>query len=308
MITVFVGDVHEYLAVIAQSQDPSAKLVTEKNYKKLASGTWYCSLGDFQNPKNFVQVLQQADEIIYTPPNEWSNTSTQLETEKQLLDLKILELCTVRNIDHLSWPKLKTLLDLSDVRKIEGPQIWVAGCSISHGMGVAPNQRYGQLVADRLNLPVSFLTCPGSSIAWAGDQLLRTDIRTGDTVIWGLTSWERLCYYTNNGIAHVNGSYYTAHPEFDTTVPLSELSSQNQLYQSIVKIHEVINFCDKIHVNYVLAGLLTDLWRYAIINDHYISLTEVYPAYPKDMLNLDPHPGPDMHKWYAEQILKKLNC
>ena len=33
MITVFVGDVHEYLAVIAQSQDPTAKLVTEKNYK-----------------------------------------------------------------------------------------------------------------------------------------------------------------------------------------------------------------------------------------------------------------------------------
>ena len=307
MITVFVGDVHEYLAVIAQSQDPTAKLVTEKNYKKLAAGTWYCSLGDFQNSKTFVQALQQADEIIYTPPNEWSSTSIQLETEKQLLDLKILNFCKVRNIDNLSWPKLKTFLDLSAVRKIEGPQIWVAGCSISHGMGVPSNQRYGQLVADRLNLPVSFLTCPGSSIAWAGDQLLRSDIRTGDTVIWGLTSLERLCYYSNNYVAHVNQSYYTTHPEFDTTVPLSELSSQNQLYQSIVKIHEVINFCDKIHVNYVLAGILTDLSHYTIINDHYISLTEGCPDYPKDMLGTDTHPGPLTHKWYADQILKKLN-
>ena len=47
MITVFVGDVHQYLAHCARLHDSFAQLVTEKNYKNIASGTWYCSLGDF---------------------------------------------------------------------------------------------------------------------------------------------------------------------------------------------------------------------------------------------------------------------
>ena len=308
MITMFVGDVYQYLADRAQLHDSSAKLVTEKNYKKISAGTWYCSIGDFKDLKKFIHVLRRADEIIYCPPEEWKDVDAQIGTEKHLLDLKIFEFKNVKNIDHLAWSKLNTLLKLADNRKTQNPQLWVAGCSISHGMGVTADKRYGQLIANHLNLSVSFLTCPGSSIAWAADQILRSDIRPGDTVIWGLTSFERFCYYANDQTDHVNGSYYQQNPRFDSIISLNELSSQNQVYQNIAKIYQVQNFCNKVKINYVLAGLLTDLAHYSIIDDHYISLTQRYQAYPKDMLHLDPHPGPDMHKWYAEQIIKKLNC
>ena len=308
MITVFVGDVHQYLADCAQSHNSFAQLVTEKNYKNLASGTWYCSLGDFKDPKKFVTVLRQSNEIIYTPPVEWSCIDTQIQTEKYLFNLKILEFKIVKNMDHLIWPNLKTFLELTDTRKTPGPQLWIAGCSISHGMGVDPDQRYGQLISDQLNLPVSFLTCPGSSVMWAGDQILRSNICSGDTLVWGITSLERFCYYANERVSHINGSYYTQNPKFNSVVPLDELFSQNQIYQAIIKIHQVLNFCNKINVKCVLAGLLTDLQHYSIIDDCHISFTQQHQFYPKDMLGSDPHPGPDMHKWYAEQILKKLNC
>jgi hypothetical protein len=308
MITVFVGDVHQYLADCARLHNSFAQLVTEKNYKNIASGTWYCSLGDFKDPKKFVTVLRQSNEIIYTPPVEWSCTDTQVETEKYLLDLKILEFKIVKNIDHLIWPKLKTFLELADTRKTPGPQLWIAGCSISHGMGVDPDQRYGQLISNQLNLPVSFLTCPGSSVMWAGDQILRSNICSGDTLVWGITSLERFCYYAYDRVSHINISSYTQTPKFNSVVPLNELSSQNQIYQAITKIYQVLNFCNKINVKCVLAGLLTDLEHYNIIDDRYVCLTQEYKSYPMDMKNSDPHPGPDTHRRYADQILKKLNC
>ena len=318
MITIFVGDVHQYLADRARLHDSAASLITEKNYKKISAGTWYCSIGDFGDFKKFVHVLRQADEIIYAPPNEWQDVNAQINTEKYLLDLKILEFKNVKNIDNLKWPKLKTFLALADDRKTEDPQLWIAGCSISHGMGVTADQRYGQLIANHQNLSVSFLTCPGSSVMWAADQILRSDIRPGDTVIWGITSFERFCYYIenyyidnvskDNQLAHVGRSHYMQNPKFNSIIPLDELSSQNQIYQAITKIYQVLNFCEKIKVKCILAGLLTVLTHYNIIDDRYICLTQEYKFYPRDMTNRDLHPDSAAHQHYASQILKKLNC
>ena len=64
MITIFVGDVGQYLADCSQLYDSAAELITKKNYKKLSAGTWYCSIGDFTDENKFIQALRQANEII----------------------------------------------------------------------------------------------------------------------------------------------------------------------------------------------------------------------------------------------------
>lgn len=79
------------------------------------------------------------------------------------------------------------------------PTLWVAGCSFAHGTGLLDtNQRYGQLVADQIKYNVSFLTRPGSSIEWAHNQIVHSDTKPNDLVLWGLTSLERFSFFNPN--------------------------------------------------------------------------------------------------------------
>ena len=55
----------------------------------------------------------------------------------------------------------------------------------------------------KLNLPVSTLAQGGTSIFWAADQILRSDIRKDDIVIFMLTSTHRFPYYTNSQLKHI---------------------------------------------------------------------------------------------------------
>lgn len=190
-LTIFIGDIDESVCLIAKSQDSSAYHLHHSNYQKFISSDLdkntavYTSLGDL--PKNLeiiYNILSLADKIVYCPPATWSDNkkvnfsdpgdSTQGLT-KILLNLLPKHIQILNLISDVFDPN-----PLVDTRKTDSNQIWVAGCSISHGMGVNHNERYGELIATKLNLPCSFLTRPGSAIDWATDQILRSDIREGD--------------------------------------------------------------------------------------------------------------------------------
>ena len=161
-----------------------------------------------------------------------------------------------------------------------------------------------------MKLPVSFLTCPSSSLSWATDQILRSDIRANDIVIWGLTTTDRFLYFKNNKITHVTCSTYVTDPLFRHRVDIEFLDSQQLMYQAVTGIHQVINFCKKINANLILAqvvgrGLETYLHDYK----NYIMLAEQFGQNIEDRfldLGRDQiHPGPLTHKWYCQQILNK---
>jgi hypothetical protein len=203
MITIYLGDVSDYLRQQAIESDPSAQLITVENYKNLNPGTYFTSLGDLSNLTMLGKVLQQAGSIVYSPPpGVWSDCffgKSQMQTwTEDYLDVFKFR-CNVQNYKARE-PEFDQLLTLADTRKTDSSQLWIAGCSITHGEGVSENTRYGQLLAERLNTKVSFLTRPGSSIAWAADQILRSDIRPGDTVVWGITSHTRLTKFEMNEI------------------------------------------------------------------------------------------------------------
>jgi hypothetical protein len=319
MITVFVGDVTEYLAAAAKQHNINARLITIKNYKKIRPGTYYTSIGDLTTPEKFVSVLEQADTIIYAPPVEiWSSSQTQKQTEYWLTVMRAFEHKKIINIDDLRLPLLDKFLHLADRRTSEGSQVWIAGCSISHGDGVEKSQRYGQLIADQLQQPVAFLTASGSSISWAADQILRSDLRTGDTVVWGLTSMYRKTWFNDNhDVAHINTYWWNPVYMFvknikHTSVTLDQLWEQDRAYDAITKIYQVVNFCNKLGVKLYLAGLLVDLRRYSINLSNFVSFyDEIKQNETNQFLDIgtDPqrHPGPLTHQWYADEILKKIN-
>ena len=315
MITIYVGDVTEYLSMIARKADPTATLLTDDLINDISPGTYYASLGDLADLLNFSKMLRQADLIVYAPPDKWSDSffgksKMQMWTEdylKAFIYFRPIENLPDRLVTEV--PKNKSIiLKLSDVRKTDQPQLWVSGCSVTDGSGVQPNQRYGQLLSDRLNLPVSFLSQSGSSITWAADQILRSDLRENDILVWGLTSVPRINYFKNNKVYHVFPGPKEHIKNFQKFLVDHE---EDILYKSLISVYQVINFCRKIKVDLVLVDLLNHDLKYYLKDDiDVLSLTGLWGR-EHDVLIEDYgddgiHPGVNTHEFYAKEIFKKI--
>lgn len=328
-LTVFFGDVFENVAIQALQSDNSAFLLNFNNCVEFLNNelrkdtTIYTSIGDLNgNVSQLWQLLNLADAVVYCPPTVWSDgktvdvfsptESTQGYSEHWLL---MLPQNKVFNFDR---SRLSTNpVPLVDRRRSEEPQLWVAGCSITHGMGVDSSQRYGQLVADELNIPCSFLTRIGSAIDWASDQIIRSDIRTGDTVIWGLTSANRLTYIHNQKLLEgINANSYIFNNQLEKIVSASTLLSQNTFYHHMYSIDRVINFCNIIKVKLIIVGLLTtDSCLRHLSNTPSFYPYNYLPSVTDDEskfvnfhnyadLGTDfQHPGPIQHSLYKDFIL-----
>ena len=312
MITIYLGDITDYLRQYAVMSDPDAQLITKENYKNLESGTYFTSLGDLTNVAMLGDVLQQADCIVYSPPpDKWSDSlfgKSQMQTwTEDYLNIFRFR-CKVENYTNAREPEFDQILTLADTRKTDSSQLWIAGCSISKGDGVDTRTRYGQLLADRLNTSASFLTRTGSSIAWAADQILRSDIRPGDLVIWGITSHTRLTKFEMNEIRCFNLNV-KAWKQTSSTVEY--LVSDQALYHSVISVHQVINFCTKINAKLILANLLDQ----SVINyiqdfPNLIMLNGIWGRDTSDrFIDIGSdliHPGIKTHAFYADQIYQKI--
>lgn len=312
MITIFVGDVTSYLAEHALRSCPDATLLTSDNTKsQLKPGVYYASLGDFSSIESFFDVLDQAQHIVYKPPKNWSDQNSQ--------GVSIMKICTEKYLIHFSTKKTVSgddfvdsvdtskVLSLADTRKSEGRQLWIVGGSDSNGKGIALSERYGQLIADKLNLPVSFLTENSSSLEWAADQILRSDIRSGDIIIWGTVPVSRLVFYHDNSIIHLHLDVYKLYPEVNKLVDISHLDNQHTLiYRSITNFSKVQNICDKLKIQLIIAGLGTSEYTsYLLKFKNYIHLDGRFERF-LDLGDDGNHQGPAMHQWYANNIIDKL--
>ena len=304
-----MGDVGPETADTAIAFDSSAKLITQQNYHSMMSGVYYTSLGDFDSLPRYFSVVNQADELVYVEPKIWSDNKNNHSYMKHHTKKILLHLKGRKKIRFDYCPNdWDTMLAIEDVRKTLSPQLWISGCSISHGVGVEEHQRYGELLGKSLNLSVSFLTKSSTSIPWAADQILRSDIRKNDIVVWGLTSHKRYPYFEKT-LQHVLTRYYELQPEFDRIVSLERLDDHNMIYQSLTKIYQVINFCDKIGAKLVLTSLLADndFSPYVFNLPNTINLSPVYEFAPWMDLGTDgAHPGPKTHQWFADEIIKCL--
>lgn len=317
-IVVYVGDITEYLGVSAKKADPSACLISSDNYSNLVPGTYYVSLGDLSEINQLAAVFRQADEIIYLPPEIWSD---QIFAESKMKTwtedyLDVFSCDANKKVVGFSVPcdDLVPMTRLQDQRKRQGRQIWTAGCSISNGAGVTLDQRYGNLIAKKMGLEVSFLTRNGSSILWAADQLLRSDLRSGDIVFWGITSIGRLTYYKESERQTVTGGIHNWEDHKDHLkmfIKKEFLVSDISIYQSVSAVMQVVNFCDKMDVQLVLGGMLRGIEHYVKHLPCFVPLAGLHGRALEDMFldigDDDIHPGPVTHQWYADQFLAKYD-
>lgn len=330
-LTVFFGDVYKNVATQALESDNSAFLldfnncVEFLNSELIGNTTLYTSIGDLDS--NVYQVwtlLNFADVIVYCPPALWSdgknvNPLAPTVSIKGLSEQLLLKLPRDKVINFDRNQLSANPMPLVDSRQSENPQLWVAGCSITHGIGVDASQRYGQLLANELNLPCSFLTKSGSAIDWSSDQILRSNIRAGDTVVWGLTLPERLTYIHDQKLLNINATSYIINNQLKNIVSETTMLSQNTFYHHMYSIDRVINFCKLLEVNLLIVGLLT-----SDSGVRHLANTPSFYPYPYSPLfnDLDSklinffnfidfgtdnlHPGPKQHSLYANFILSLM--
>jgi hypothetical protein len=308
MLKVLVGDYPEYLSFLALKKDPSAFLCTNDNISTVISGTVYTSLGDL-SIQNFQLLINRADIVEYYPPTTWSSIELRDSTLIQLNFLSHRK--KIKNFKCTQYP-IESFW-LADQRKTDARQVWVVGCSFAHGAAIQPSERFGSLIAEQLNLPVSFLTFPGTSISWAADQILRSDIRKDDIVIWGLTGCGRFSFVgENNNVYPVTTNDYHHAKEFKMLVKENFLVSNHLLQDAITKIAQVTQTLDRLAIKYILGVFpLNDEQRekqfLQYVSQNKNSLLLYHPQGFIDLGRDDSHPGPKHHKWYADTILDFYN-
>jgi len=314
MITLFVGDNGEYLADHAKLHDNTAFLIDFSNWKKILKNhspkdkfTAYTSLSDLPKIDRDISVLWEllkiADTIYYIPPDVWSDYSKNFSwaNQKTLLEFYLYQ-CQIskKNVIglDLEYYKNSDYLNLVDKRSNNDPSLWISGCSISHGVGVDKKERYGYLIGKSLNRPTSHLTQGGSSLEWQADQILRSDIRSSDIVIWGLTEENRSPLADNGQII--------SWPD-DTIAHIEYRLHETRYYKAITSVFQVINFCDKIGCCLILLPIIcTEKLQMNLLHlDCYIQTP--YQVKFLDLGTDNLHPGARQHQFWADFCLDILS-
>ena len=311
-ITVYLGDTSPYLSRFALNHDPNAILIQSHNRHCLDAGVYYTSIGDLDDLGHLEEILQQADEIVYAPPDCWSDSNNKMQywTEEYLRIFACDPDKTVKGF-VLDTPLLLSECQTTVAsRMTDNSQIWIVGCSVSHGFSIQPNQRYGHIVSERLNLPASYLTMPGSSIMWAADQILRSDIRSGDKIFWGVTGINRLTYWDDidSEVRYCALVTWNRHKKkLSPLVTEKFLTSDHVIYQSTLAVRQVVNLCNKLGVEIVIATVMPGMEFYLRDVKNFVPLVTIFRNKQcwLDLGDDNEHPGPKSHAFYAEGMIKK---
>ncbi len=314
-ITLFVGDCDSTVAEQATGFDPSAYLVDFSNYKKFLEQdslevTAYTSLADLpkitETESVFYQVLQKADVIYYCPPKKWSDYTDEfaLQNMQQLTEYFLYLMHRQKNnVQGLALLKYKknSYLKLQSKRKSnDQAQLWIAGCSVTAGVGVDPDQRFAVLIAENFGGQFVDLAKAGSSIEFAADQILRSDIRNGDWVIWGLTSEYRALIWDQKSDQGTSINSCTF--DYKRTNKADDIVEETRLYKAVISYSQVENFCQKIGARLIAIPIICSEALQLMLHDHECYYQIPYMPCFLDLGSDNLHPGPKHHQWIAEQI------
>jgi hypothetical protein len=309
---VFLGDNSIYLANFTQAKVPTAYLLDYTNINNIKEDdTVYTSIADLGGIVQLAEVLRKADIIEYVD-SDFSDDKKYKEWTLEYVRTFALDK-SKRVINAPSNQSIKLPFDLIDKRQGEAKQLWFAGCSVTVGEGVKDHERYCNLLSKKLKLPFSLLARGGSSIKWTADQILRSDVRENDIVVWGMTSINRFPFVTDEGILiHVNPASYLDYQKRYKRNFFDIFDSSHLQYEGIISIYQVVNFCRKIKAKLIVAGLLLDTESAESV----VGLPEYlhchnfrgrdYENFFIDVGSDDRHPGPKQHQEYADSILEKL--
>lgn len=313
---VIVGDVTDDLRNYALSQDQSAYLIDSNNVTDTHTGTVFVSIGDLKTLGQFYQILSCASKITYCPPGTWTDkkNSSIKYSMAWLSEHYIRTVSNVFSIEVINLPKLPVdLKSPIDVRKTDQPQLWCVGCSTTFGIGVEIEQRWPNLLAKEINLEMSLLATSGASNPWMADQILRSDIQSGDIVVLGVGTYGRQTIVKGQTIINFVAGNFRTNPELIEDITPYQLDSDTKLYESLGALYQVQNFCNKVDAKLILIGIHANIELSAVLSKekNFVMLQGTHGTNFQDgwidIGNDNQHPGPKMHQLYTKLIVNKLH-
>lgn len=318
MYTVYIGDNNTELGEEAKRLDNAAYLLNSSNFLDDIApfAVVYTSLADMPKDLSILyNILLNAKEVVYYPPASWSdnkqiNPLNPSNSMQGLTECILLSISNKVNVVNLGLCIENKYTDQKPhIRKSNTPHLWIAGDSVSYGIGVKPDECYGSLLSNRLDLPSIMLAQPGTSIQWSAGEILKADLMSGDTVVWGLSIYSRLPFYNNSSLKHISSADYKIHPDLRYILPIDLLDSEDTLYHSVNTIQQVINICQKLNIKLIMFDALVD----PVLNRVVTKFTEYHQLIRPvdgdhqlfteiDFGNDQLHPGPLSHKFYADCI------
>jgi hypothetical protein len=283
----------------------------------------------FLNGRNLNKIISNIEALdCYTSPEDllWSNISVACDNAIEIILVKIDENIVLTNdtcslygrlfneclkhntkVKNFTWSKDFNYLE--NIKNNVTPTLWTAGCSVTAGTGVDYKDRWGTLLAEYLNLPEVTLSKLGTSVGWAADQILRSDIKEGDIVVWGLTSIPRVQISRNWNFESVSIRAYPSIKKEEQYWNIDYFNCETLVLTTVRHILQVINFCKKIKVTLYLVNLIDLTWLGIILKDfeNFIDLTHDLPTNNGFLCYIDlgtdnDHPGPKQHSKYATTI------
>jgi hypothetical protein len=203
---------------------------------------------------------------------------------------------------------------------ISADDLLCLGCSYTHGVGVALEQRYTNLMSQLLQKNEINLAQGGGSNYRSFDLFGQLDIREGATVILQLTDLSRIRWYDNDKIHDI---MLSTNPDRHLLYTYNDKFS---IYDIIRQLRIIINYCRVKKIKLII-------WSIARFNNEFLdNVIEQYlkkfPEYIYMDNSLDGvntyrvdngsdgsevlgsgHPGPKSHEIIAEQLMahfKKL--
>jgi hypothetical protein len=311
---LLVSSETEHLISQARKFSDKPVLVNSENFHT-DYGVGYTSIIEFDDKTKFIEAVLSAKEVFYIPDlsDQKFDINDPTRSDRGLTENLLSLISQSKNINGLEnllgfkevLPSLNLMSNLSDIRHSELPTLWNVGCSFTAGEGVAPTDRWGHLLGNKIDLPISFLAQNGSSITWQGNQILRSDIRKNDIVVWGLTTINRLPYYSlDQGEVHqmINST------SLKKMMAGLLIDDEYMYYLAITQMHAVINFTNKIGCKLLLVGLLSSGRDYFYFK-HLPNYYHYFNADSFDFVDVGSdgsHPGPKQHQLYAEAIFNQL--
>lgn len=312
MYRLFVGNNDTELANLALAHDQNAKLLDYLIYsKETLNGCYYTSLADLNDTKTFFDVCINSSEITYCPSDQWSDVDSKsgLSKMKEWTEY-VLYYCShhisVKNLPVCEKSYLKNFQ--TKKRKSKNVQIWVAGCSYTSADGVTLDQTWKHHVSKDLELEYTDLSLAGSSITWAADQILRSDIQKNDIVLWQLTGHLRnyVVHESDNKIYHLLPSKFNI-DKVKKSFSISYIDSETTVCKNILAIQQVYNFCQKINAKLVILGTLHD-WEHNYLHYNIPCFKQIF-HWPMELVDKGSdglHPGPLQHRIYAKKFIELL--
>jgi hypothetical protein len=157
-----------------------------------------------------------------------------------------------------------------------------------------------------LELPYCDLADVATSISWSADQILRSDLKTGDIIVWGLTSINRKVYYNKDQHLFVTAGALGELVEPEKSYFSKLLLDDNIAFEAVQAVKQVINVCTKLNCNLVIfAHNHLSLSSHQNVLKDYLELESCY-LHISNFCDTAPlsenHPGPQTNKKWSEEI------